>query len=220
MGESADCSQESHRVVMYNRQGYRDEEAVFGAQRFLNRIVAQYATKSMCDGGITGDCFKNTTSPFRFAAAFDVKKYNASDIVCPNVPNPPLSWWAGFMAYPTFTAFVAPYDEIGAEQMTNWMDTFSSICNFSAVDKWEYSRGRKPTGAVCLDTYFEASQAVIATIIMANTLRPIFDHNDLQAALVTILKDCGAIKQVCLGSGETARAGPSVGSPPDGRPKM
>eukprot|EP00429_Kryptoperidinium_foliaceum_P121115 CAMPEP_0176298582 /NCGR_PEP_ID=MMETSP0121_2-20121125/59332_1 /TAXON_ID=160619 /ORGANISM="Kryptoperidinium foliaceum, Strain CCMP 1326" /LENGTH=96 /DNA_ID=CAMNT_0017639847 /DNA_START=1 /DNA_END=288 /DNA_ORIENTATION=+ len=96
---------------MYDRQGYRDEGMLFGAQRFLNRIVVQYASKSLCDGGILGECFWNTSSPFRVAAAFDAKKAHVSNIVCPNVPNAPLSWWAGFMAYPTFTAFVAPYDE-------------------------------------------------------------------------------------------------------------
>jgi len=181
--------EQSHHVKMYDRQGNVDEGLRFGAQRFLNRIVGQYSTRSICDGGIPGDCFRNTTSPFRLAYAFDVKKFNATDVMCPNVPNQPMSWWAGFMAYPTFAAFVAPYDEISAEQMTNWMDTFASICNFSAVDKWEYSRGGKPRGAICLDTYFEASQAVIATMVMSDNLRQIFPPH---ANWVSVLSDAEA----------------------------
>jgi len=187
--------EESHRVKMYDRQGNPDKDLVFGAQRFLNRIVAQYASRSICDGGIPGDCLKNTSSPYRFAYAFDVKKFNATNVQCPNVPNPPTSWWAGFMAYPTFAAFVAPYDEIGAEQMTNWMDTFASICNFSAVDKWLYNRGGKPTGAICLDTYFEASQAVIAMMIMSDSIRPIGPPLGSALHMVTILKDAEVQEQ-------------------------
>mmetsp|Transcript_28825 Transcript_28825/g.83443 ORF Transcript_28825/g.83443 Transcript_28825/m.83443 type:complete len:832 (-) Transcript_28825:166-2661(-) len=166
--------EESSEVVMYDRDGYPAQDIRFGAQRFLNRIVFQYSRSSICDGGVPGDCFFNTSSPYRMAYAYDVEKFNATHVTCDNVPNPPESWWAGFMAYPTFAAFVAPFDEIGAEQMTNWMDTFSSICNFTMVDKWNFTRGHKPRGSICLTSYFEASQAVIATMVMSNNLVPIF----------------------------------------------
>merc|ERR1719204_1806384 len=125
--------EESTGVVMYDRQGRPDPNLKFGAQTFLNRIVAQYSSSSICDGGVAGDCFANTSSPYRMAYAYDVDKLNATNVTCANVPNKPESWWAGFMAYPTFAAFVAPYDKIGPVQMANWMDTFSSICNFSNV---------------------------------------------------------------------------------------
>jgi len=164
--------EESHDVTIYDRHGQVDAEAKFGAQRFLNRIVVQYSTSTACDGGEPGACFINTTSPYRLANAYDLK-FNATNTTCEGVPNEPESWWAGFMAYPTFTAFVAPYDEIGAEQMTNWMDTFASICNFSEVNLQDFTKGKKPKGNICLTSYFEASQAVIATMIMADNLRPI-----------------------------------------------
>jgi len=183
--------EESHGVTIYDRDGLVDEEAKFGAQRYLNRIVMQYWTSSACDGGQPGDCFVNTSSPFRLANAYDLK-FNATNTTCDNVPNEPESWWAGFMAYPTFTAFVAPYDEIGAAQMTHWMDTFSSICNFSGVNMDDFEEGKKPKGAICLTSYFEASQAVISTLIMADKLRPLpksFQPLADHVEKVTILKE-------------------------------
>jgi len=177
--------EESTGVVMYDRQGRPDPNLKFGAQTFLNRIVAQYSSSSICDGGVAGDCFANTSSPYRMAYAYDVDKLNATNVTCANVPNKPESWWAGFMAYPTFAAFVAPYDKIGPVQMANWMDTFSSICNFSKVDTWNYSLGEKPKGAICLTSYFESSQAVIATMIMSGNLNAIFADREI----VAILKD-------------------------------
>jgi len=174
-------------VVMYDRQGRPDPNLKFGAQTFLNRIVAQYSSSSICDGGVAGDCFANTSSPYRMAYAYDVDKLNATNVTCANVPNKPESWWAGFMAYPTFAAFVAPYDKIGPVQMANWMDTFSSICNFSKVDTWNYSLGEKPKGAICLTSYFESSQAVIATMIMSGNLTTIFPKKEQE--IVAVLKD-------------------------------
>lgn len=77
------------------------------------------------------------------------------------------------MAYPTFAAFVAPYDEIGAAQMTQWMDTLSSICNFTEVNLTDFEAGPMPTGDICLTSYFDSSQAVIATMIMSDMLMPL-----------------------------------------------
>jgi len=178
--------EESSAVVIYDRYGLPASDVLFGAQTFLNRIVAQYSASSICDGGAPGNCFINTTSPYRMAYAYDVDKFNATNVTCENVPEAPESWWAGFMAYPTFAAFVAPFDDIGAAQMSTWMDTFSSICNFTMVDKWNYTRGHKPEGSICLTSYFEASQAVISTMVMANTLRPIFSDQPIE---VVILKN-------------------------------
>jgi hypothetical protein len=184
--------EESHEVTIYDRDGHVDVEASFGAQRYLNRIAVQYASSAVCDGGEPGNCFVNTTSPFRLAHAYDLK-FNATDTTCDGVPNEPESWWAGFMAYPTFTAFVAPYDEIGAEQMSNWMDTFSSICNFSGVNLEEdFTKDNKPAGNICLTSYFEASQAVISTLIMADQIRPLPGGDSAPAdhvEKVTILKE-------------------------------
>eukprot|EP00446_Apocalathium_sp_SHHI-4_P078345 CAMPEP_0177575008 /NCGR_PEP_ID=MMETSP0369-20130122/79359_1 /TAXON_ID=447022 ORGANISM="Scrippsiella hangoei-like, Strain SHHI-4" /NCGR_SAMPLE_ID=MMETSP0369 /ASSEMBLY_ACC=CAM_ASM_000364 /LENGTH=353 /DNA_ID=CAMNT_0019063213 /DNA_START=30 /DNA_END=1092 /DNA_ORIENTATION=+ len=181
--------EESSRITIYDRQGSPDLEESFGARRYLNRIVEQYRSSSTCDGGELGSCFRNTTSPYRMANAFDLE-FNATHTTCHGVPNEPESWWAGFMAYPTFTAFVAPYDEIGAEQMTNWMDTFSSICNFSKVDVTDFTLGEEPEGAICLTSYFEASQAVISTMIMAGFVSPLEQESFSQAReKVKILKD-------------------------------
>lgn len=161
--------EESAKVTLYDRDGKEFDEE-FGARKYLNRIVEQYSLHATCDGGKPGDCMKKGPSPHELAAAFDMAK-GAPDLNCSGAPTPPESWWAGFMSYPTFSAFVAPYDEIGAEQMKNWMDTFASICNFSGVDKLKYKEGgTKPRGSLCMTTYFEVSQAVIALMIMADTL--------------------------------------------------
>lgn len=161
--------EESAKVTLYDRDG-REMSEEFGARKYLNRIVIQYKEHAICDGGSPGDCMKHTPSPFELAYAFDPEK-GAPNLNCSGVPNPPESWWAGFMSYPTFSAFVAPYDEIGAEQMKNWMDTFSSICNFTFVNKFDYKAGgNPPKGNICLTSYFEASQAVIALLIMADNL--------------------------------------------------
>jgi len=166
--------EESSQVKMYDRDGHRDDSIYFGARAYLNRIVIQYKYSSICDGGEQGSCMKHTTSPYEFAYAYDTtKKFNASDVTCDNVPFAPESWWAGFMAYPTFAAFIAPYDEIGAAQMSIWMDTFSSICNFTGVNLTDFAQGPEPTGDICLTSYFEASQAVIATLIMSDMLVPL-----------------------------------------------
>merc|ERR1740121_3541964 len=136
--------EESSKVQMYDRDGHPDNTIYFSARAYLNRVVAKYHYSSICDGGKKGDCMKHTTSPYEFAYAYDVTCkptacFNASGVTCPNVPNPPESWWAGFMAYPSFATFVAPFDEIGAAQMSQWMDTLSSICDFTDVNIHDFA---------------------------------------------------------------------------------
>jgi len=183
-------AEESDKVKLYDREGQVDYQADFGARQYLNMIVTQYNTGAKCDGGVPGSCMKDTRSPYRLASAFDVEM-NATKITCDGVPNAPESWWAGFMAYPTFTAFVAPHRGIGTKSMSNWMDTFASICDFSSVNLEDFSLGGKPHGKICLTSYFESSQAVISTMIMAGKLRPLkpyaIEHNDPDA--VFIMKD-------------------------------
>lgn len=189
--------EESANVTLYDRDGQEIDE-YFGAQVYLNRIVIQYKEHARCDGGRPGSCMQSG-SPFELAAAFD-RGMGAPNLNCSGVPNPPESWWAGFMSYPTFSAFVAPYDEIGAEQMKNWMDTFASICDFTDVNKFDYKAGGKaPKGGICLTSYFEASQAVIALLLMAGNVdhlppRPAAERTPRQsgernASLVTVLDD-------------------------------
>jgi len=183
--------EESTSVTIYDRDGHPDHSAHFGARSYLNRIVIQYKTHATCDGGVPGACMKWSPSPYELAHAFD-KKYHPPALNCSGVPFAPESWWAGFMAYPTFTAFVAPYDEIGAAQMTYWMDTFSSICDFKLVNLTDYAAGPKPMGKICLDSYFEASQAVISTLIMADNLVPMpGQEKDSPADKVTVLREQG-----------------------------
>jgi len=182
--------EESTKVVMYDRQGRVNEDLMFGSQAYLNRVSGQYMTQAACNGGIPGDCMNLTQdpgrSPYKLAYAWDVEKFNASGVMCPNVPNPPESWWAGFMSYPTFTAFVAPHGGVPAWEMSNWMDTFASMCDFENVDKWEYKKGHQPKGAICQDTYFEASQAVISTLVMAGHLSPMVYIPPQELALVEV----------------------------------
>lgn len=160
--------EESSQIPWYDRDGNPDPDRYFGARAYLNRLVIQYKYQSLCDGGIPGDCMQNTVSPFELAHAFEPEK-GAHGLNCSNVPNPPQSWWAGFMSYPTFSAFIAPFDEIGEAQMTFWMDTFAGICNFSRVNVDDFASGGSPEGKLCLTSYFEASQAVIATMIMSGS---------------------------------------------------
>merc|ERR1719334_511176 len=103
------------------------------------------------------------------------------------------------MAYPTFAAFVAPYDKIGPAQMTTWMDTFSSICNFAHVNKWNYSLGHKPKGSICLTSYFESSQAVIATMIMSCNLNAIFADREIVAILKDDVDELGLLPAAAKG---------------------
>jgi len=170
--------EESAQVKMFDRAGLEDPGVRFGAQDYLNRIVVQYKTYSTCDGGVRHACMNSSSSPYQLAHAFDAKTYYAPNLNCSNVPNPPESWWSGFMSYPTFAAFIAPYDEIPADQMSQWMDTFASICNFSEVNMTDFESGGKPVGKICLTSYFEASQAVISTMIMSGSFGPVPDSPD------------------------------------------
>jgi len=168
--------EETQLTTIYDRKGVRRDDVVFDAQTYLNRLAEQYQTNSHCDGGIPGDCMNFTQdpkrSPWRLAYSFVTdKKFHAPGLTCDYVPNPPESWWAGFMSYPTFTAFVAPHGSTESQKMTNWMDTFASMCSWENVNMWHYKEGNeKPKGAICQDTYFEASQAVISMFIMSDKL--------------------------------------------------
>lgn len=153
-------------VDIYDRAGYIDKGANFSAQIYLNRIAEQYAKHSICDGGQRGKCFAGTHgSPYKLSYAFEAKT-KPPNITCDNVPVPPAPflWWNSYMAYPTFTAFIAPYNPLRPEVSTAWMDTFASICDFS---------GEKPEGLLCSSTYFEVSQALIATLVMSHKTLPL-----------------------------------------------
>jgi len=175
--------EESTSVLIYDRNGFPDYSVRFGSRKFLNRISRQYKTHAWCDGGAEGNnCLNRRNNPFRLAPAFD-PKYHPPGLNCSGVPFGQMSWWAGFMAYPTFSAFVAPYDEIGAIPMSRWMDTFSRICNFSEMNFSDYSAGGKPVGQICYSSYFESSQAVISWMIMAGKLRTIQEVDTSPAPL-------------------------------------
>jgi len=75
------------------------------------------------------------------------------------------------MSYPTFSAFVAPFALITPEESICWMDTFSCICNVKSVS---------PTGPICQTTYFDLSQAVISTMIMAMSLTKLEDAKQVK----------------------------------------
>jgi len=167
---------ESRVVTMYDRDGRVDESITFGSQEYLNRIAGQYVRHSMCNGGKAGDCLtadsKPAYSPWKLATAWDLDETDpAPDLTCDGVPaGRPDNWWGGYMSYPTFSAFVAPFAKITPEESTCWMDTFSSICNVKTD---------MPTGPICKTTYFDLSQTVISTMIMAMSLTKIEDVQQL-----------------------------------------
>lgn len=166
-----------------------NEDIYFNARVFLNRIVTQYRHYSGCDGGVEGGCschypgcIENETKAYWLNAAFATDKWpRTPGLTCPHVPHHGQAWWAGFMSYPTFTAFVAPYrDEVSisknasqnlkpmtARENQLWMATFAHLCNFSGYSEeggWEIA------GKVCQKTYFHVSQEAISTMIMSGSL--------------------------------------------------
>jgi len=163
---------ESRVVTMYDRHGRVDESITFGSQEYLNRIAGQYVRHSKCNGGKAGDCLtpdsKPAFSPWKLATAWDLDQTNpAPDLTCDGVPaGKPDSWWGGYMSYPTFSAFVAPLALITPEESVCWMDTFSCICNVKTAS---------PTGPICQTTYFDLSQSVISTMIMAMSVTKLED---------------------------------------------
>merc|ERR1712070_603430 len=96
-------------------------------------------------------------------AAYKLQHAFAQDqVTCDNVPNTGDGWWSAFMSYPTFTAFVAPYEDITASENVGWLDTFASLCDFSSGE---------PDGDICSTSYFENGQEVISTMIMSGTFK-------------------------------------------------
>merc|ERR1719330_599274 len=187
-------TEESEDIPMYGRDGKADPSIKFNARHYLNRFVTQYKRFGKCDGGKVGDCDcdyggckPNNTQAIMLCPAFEVSEddsgptpsHHAPGLVCDNVPFYGQSWWAGFMAYPTFTAFVAPYKEDvpldGGEsikamtvgEQNQWLEALANICDFSAFNdegNWHIE------GAVCQKNYFHLSQEVISTLIMSGAL--------------------------------------------------
>jgi len=156
--------EEASEVPIYDTSGKLESGTIFNAQTFLNRIANQYWTESQCNGGNPGECVSSPgQSPFKMASAYDML-HGAPNIVCSGVPNKAnVTWWGALLAYPTFTAFVAPFKPLAPAVMANWMDTFANICDFSSG---------KPKGQICDPTYFGTGQEVISTMIMAGGLKP------------------------------------------------
>jgi len=166
---------ESSRVVIYNREGQPDPSVVYNAKTYLNGMAKQYIENADCDA-VKGDCIANgmtQTATYKLAVAFD----QGPHMTCDNVPNAAQSWWAAFMAWPTFTAFVAPLDSLTRSDNGKWLDTFASICDFS---------GRKPQGDICSASYFELGQEVIATMVMSGIVVPLGNMTRMQTTLVDV----------------------------------
>lgn len=177
---------ESRIVTMYDRDGKVDESISFGSQEYLNRIVRQYVKYAKCNGGKAGDCLtpdsKPAYSPWKLARAWQLDKSDpVPDLTCDGVPaGGPDNWWGGYMSYPTFSAFVAPFAPITPEESICWMDTFSCICNVKSAT---------PTGPVCQTTYFDLSQAVISTMIMSMSFMKLEDVQQARSTdAVSIMK--------------------------------
>jgi len=194
--------EESEQVKIYDRKGEADPKIKFNARYYLNRIATQYKRVGKCDGGKLGDCDcdypgckANFTQAFPLSAAFEIidksdgaaPTKKAPDLVCDNVPHYGQSWWAGFMSWPTFTAFVAPYVEtvevgpgqtfkpMTKEESRTWLHTLSNICDFdNFTEKGHYKIG----GAVCQKTYFHASQEVISTMVMSGSMQRLFEKQN------------------------------------------
>lgn len=154
--------EQSAKVRIYDRAGAVDETAEFNAQLYLNRIAEQYVQHAACDGGSSGKCFAEPgDSPWKLAYAFEPRT-KAPNVTCDNVPKKPSTWWAPFMAYPTFTAFIAPYPGIIPEASTAWMDTIANACVFGDSD---------PRGSLCGSSLFDISQAAISVLVMGQRLQ-------------------------------------------------
>jgi hypothetical protein len=191
--------EESEKVQIYDRMGNLDSSIKFNARYYLNRIVTQYKRVGKCDGGKVGGCDcdyggckANFTQAFLLSSAFEIidkpsgsaPTKKAPNLVCDNVPHYGQSWWAGFMSWPTFTAFVAPYVEtievgpgqtiepMSREESETWLHTLSYICDF---DNFTKAGNYKIGGAVCQKTYFHASQEVISTMVMSGSMLRLFE---------------------------------------------
>ncbi|CAK0882591.1 unnamed protein product, partial [Prorocentrum cordatum] len=154
--------EESSEVLVYTRQGALEEGARFGAATYLRRLSAHYRQSAQCDGGQPGGCVQRgrVAAPL-LAHAFEP---GAPALTCPGVPLPGHDWWASFMSYPTFTAFVVPVDDLPREQGAAWLDTLASLCTFS--DDGE------PSGYLCSTSNFELDQELVSTMIMAGAVQP------------------------------------------------
>jgi len=161
-------TKESANVTMYDRAGSVDRSLVFNAQTYLNRMANQYRKNAQCDAA-KGNCRaagSKTTATFKLSVAFD----QGPHMTCDNVPNAAQSWWAAFMAWPTFTVFVAPLAPLSAADSAAWLEALASNCDFS---------GSKPTGNICASSYFELGQEVISTMVMAGAVIPLPEkHHD------------------------------------------
>lgn len=150
-------------VQMYDQSG-APVEITNAAQEYLNSIATQYRGHSRCNGGV-GNCTdkKGVVKISEIEPAF-----SGDFIMCDNVPRNDTKkgggWYSAFMAYPTFTALVAPCTSLKEKESKLWMDTFSSICDW---------HGGHPQGDLCSTQYFEASQEVISTMIMSGAVVPL-----------------------------------------------
>merc|ERR1712186_257168 len=122
-------------VTMYDTAGNVDKSIYFNAKVYLNRFSQQYHFSAICDGGVPHGCLgpQDTDPPYTLARAYDPKSKPPPQLTCENVPVPGDTWYSHFMSWPTFTAFVAPYDQIPANKSSVWLDTFSHLCHF---DEW------------------------------------------------------------------------------------
>jgi hypothetical protein len=166
---------ESSRVTIYDREGKPDPNAVYSAKTYLNGMAKQYIEHAQCDA-VKGDCMAagmTKTATYKLAVAFD----QGPHMTCDNVPNAAQSWWAAFMAWPTFTAFVAPLDSLTPSDNRKWLDTFANICTFS---------GGKAHGDICQTSYFELGQEVIASMVMSGAVVPLSNITRTRATLVDV----------------------------------
>jgi len=187
-------TEESENVRMYGRDGKFDSSIKFNARHYLNRFVTQYKRFGKCDGGKLGDCDcdyggckPNNTQAIELCPAFEVQEsdkgptpsHRAPGLVCDNVPHYGQSWWAGFMSWPTFTSFIAPYTEnvttddgtiiqaLSTEEQTMWLESLANLCDF---DDFNDEGFWKIHGALCQKNYFHLSQEVISAMMMSGSL--------------------------------------------------
>mmetsp|Transcript_119968 Transcript_119968/g.344842 ORF Transcript_119968/g.344842 Transcript_119968/m.344842 type:complete len:692 (-) Transcript_119968:305-2380(-) len=195
-------SEETEKVRMFDRSGKEDKRIKFNARYYLNRIATQYKLYGKCDGGVLGDCDcdyggckVNFTQAFPLSAAFEINTSNAvptaptvraPGITCDNVPHIGQSWWAGFMSWPTFTAFIAPYREkvhrdgkilkpMNETMSRTWLESLANICDY---DKFNAEGHYMIKGATCQRTYFHVTQEVLATFVMSGSVPRLAEPRD------------------------------------------
>lgn len=135
------------KVNVYDRKGQKNDDMVFNAQTYLNRIAHQYSTLAT-----------RKPDPLSLSPAYTP---TAPHLTCEGVPKEATAnWWASMMSYPTFAGFIAPAEGIELWDAQQWMDALVGLCDISTME-----------GKFCDTSYFGVSQEVIGTMVISGVVK-------------------------------------------------